>query len=40
MSIKLSMPKKTRLKNELLPFADLITPNIPEGEILSGDKNK
>lgn len=26
------------LKNELLPLADLITPNIPEGEILSGIK--
>ena len=38
MSTKLSMPKKTRLKNELLPLADLITPNIPEGEILSGIK--
>ena len=38
MSMKPSMPKKTRLKNELLPLADLITPNIPEGEILSGIK--
>lgn len=26
------------LTNELLPLADLITPNIPEGEILSGIK--
>ena len=38
MSMKPSMPKKTRFKNELLPLADLITPNIPEGEILSGIK--
>lgn len=28
------------LTNELLPLADLITPNIPEGEILSGIKIK